>query len=534
MKKQTKNILLISLGILILIGVIFLIFYATGVFQTVFFGFNEFTCSFISNEKLGCSTPGASMQGDPYAKEGYLEFKIYNVYNLYFKQFEGFKKILIANDNSFKEFFDINNAVCYFRDGNYRVLAGDNYNDRWINEIESSLRYWQSSWDDGCYGVSGGRYELHPNVIISKKFPNQLLIVKGNIKSQQYSEQNPIYTPFTTYGFCDLVTGNCKLYEPVLNDWNYQRYAEIISIEIPLKIGGYVESEVNCPEENIEKCEGNTLFKCVNYQFISQGNVEGKCGYESKKTYYRFLNNQCFQIELYEKEKTAKDYTTSSECQSRIIIKNIYYRFSNNQCSEIELLESEKTANDYLTILECSSKIVSPQKNIYYRFENNECSEISLYPDEITNNDYLSMELCSKNIIIVVGKVIYYRLKDNVCTQVQLYPEELTNSDYETIDECNSKIEIKYNLVNNKCESSLDGQYTLFECQGKIIVGDTGYIVENKVCKYTESNPKFNTLSECRESLKIIPKPNYTTYLVIGIIVLIIAGAVIILIIKKK
>lgn len=312
-----KDNLILIIGLIILA----LLFYkfSGASFFSVFFGLNEFNCGFDSDNKLMCSASGSSMQGSPLESSGIVTFKINNPYNLYFKQFSYFRKYLIQ-DSNWNAFFSANPNVCYQSGGMYRLFAGEqNRLEYWRSTLNlPSMGYWQSSWDDGCFGVDGGRYSLNLDDIINKKFPNQLLIVKGKIRSAQYTEQNPVYIDYTTYGFCNLVTGDCKLFEPVLNDWNKERYASIDYAEIKLKLGGYIESEISCAVDNSEKCESTLLYVCSNYNWINRGNIEGKCGYESKKIYYRLENNVCNQIEIYPSEKTDNDYSNLSDCNSQI------------------------------------------------------------------------------------------------------------------------------------------------------------------------------------------------------------------------
>lgn len=83
-----------------------------------------------------------------------------------------------------------------------------------------------------------------------------------------------------------------------------------------------VGSQIIC-NNGSDKCEGLTYFTCSNNAWISQGTINGRCGYnstinETAQTYYRLSNNNCSAIVIYSAQKTANDYLTLSECQSNI------------------------------------------------------------------------------------------------------------------------------------------------------------------------------------------------------------------------
>lgn len=133
-------------------------------------------------------------------------------------------------------------------------------------------------------------------------------------------------------------------------------------------------------------------------------------------------------------------------------------------------------------------------------------TDIYLNAESISINGIFNIPIYNTMEILEV-----FRLDNNICTKLTISEEEKLSNDYLIESECESKItalyNYGYNLVNNKCESvNSNPQYKILsECQDKIIIGVTGYIVQDEICKYVESNPNFNTLSECQESLTEIP-----------------------------
>lgn len=144
----------------------------------------------------------------------------------------------------------------------------------------------------------------------------------------------------------------------------------IISIELGSAIGyrgrssaqAFVSFEEFAPEciNGDIKCEAKNFFKCENEVFVNYGEVRGRCGVgdigtndticipdnscqsntcigntclnncneilagkktclPNKITVFRFINNNCIELQLYEEDLTENDYLSASDCQQNIM-----------------------------------------------------------------------------------------------------------------------------------------------------------------------------------------------------------------------
>lgn len=83
------------------------------------------------------------------------------------------------------------------------------------------------------------------------------------------------------------------------------------------------------------KCEGLTSFNCSNNAWVSNGLVNGRCGYtpvnntnqtnQTAQTYYRLSNNTCSEITIYPAQKTSNDYLTLAQCQAKITTQESFW-----------------------------------------------------------------------------------------------------------------------------------------------------------------------------------------------------------------
>lgn len=154
----------------------------------------------------------------------------------------------------------------------------------------------------------------------------------------------------------------------------------------------------------VQDYESNSCssFKCISsdeekiVDFCDFGCELGSCIQRNLVDYYRLSNNQCNLIQIYESDKTFNDYSSLSECQSKIQEQDILvYRLDDN-CNSAYIKVSQRTANDYDSRAECMSQV--NQKVKYYRLEDNKCSEIIIYPSDKTSEDYNTLVECKNKI----------------------------------------------------------------------------------------------------------------------------------------
>ncbi len=83
-----------------------------------------------------------------------------------------------------------------------------------------------------------------------------------------------------------------------------------------------------------DKCDGSIYFICQDENFVSQGEIPGKCGVAEeqwKETFYRFSENVCSAVSIYPDDKTVNDYLTLEECQENveIVTEEVYQEDAN-------------------------------------------------------------------------------------------------------------------------------------------------------------------------------------------------------------
>jgi len=110
-------------------------------------------------------------------------------------------------------------------------------------------------------------------------------------------------------------------------------------------------------------------------------------------------------------------------------VQQTYYRFLDNKCFSVLIFDSEKTSNDYETLIECKENIIESKK-IFYIQEGSECVLVELYETELKGNEFLSLQLCENS------KKTFYRLEDSKCFKINLFESEKTNKDFLTFNEC--------------------------------------------------------------------------------------------------
>lgn len=157
--------------------------------------------------------------------------------------------------------------------------------------------------------------------------------------------------------------------------------------------------------------------------------------------YFRFLDNQCSEVQLFTYKRTPSDYNTLMECQYQImldkwvlldnqctfqkvrftelssntldtqedclnLIEIEYYRIENHVCESIFKVESNKTSIDYSTIGECEDNLIKEQ--VFYRFHDNKCIDIFIFPYNSLDTDYLDMGECEENIVRWYQSIIFF------------------------------------------------------------------------------------------------------------------------------
>lgn len=157
--------------------------------------------------------------------------------------------------------------------------------------------------------------------LVKDNLGDQLIVIEGtyeDLTDHTFTRNGQ----FKTYGFCHL--NSCWIKEPDLEysqDAGFtERKLTITNVKIYSRPEGYTENDNVCIEDEIEICEGEVLYRCVGIELINSGKVEGKCGYESERTYYRFKDNSCSEVSILPSQKTENDYDNLGECLTKVKI----------------------------------------------------------------------------------------------------------------------------------------------------------------------------------------------------------------------
>lgn len=296
MKKSTRNILLILLGIILLIGIIILIIFAVGILQQTFP--NQITY-------IGLK-PNFPFDGNNI--NIHLEYtSAPDNWNL------GWEDFTISWSDAITT--DINGRTCTEL-GLYRDYAGE--------------------WGGGC----GLNPILNDNNAIYKS-----ATLDGQKIENVYLGRDGV----TVGGFPTATAG--KLIVDV-------------KVEVKCKIGS-------------EKCSGTHYLVCeeitqtfpswfkqdpwdaIVNRYIDKGEVIGKCDVFKEIEVYRFENNKCTKLTIKETEKLSNDYTTKSECESKIIIEPEPC-IENWNCGEFSSCLNNRQTRDCNDLNKCGTTISKP------------------------------------------------------------------------------------------------------------------------------------------------------------------------------
>jgi len=208
---------------------------------------------------------------------------------------------------------------------------------------------------------------------------NSFMVFKGYYTDNECNRQE-----VETYGMCNG-GGTCWLVDPIPDVGNsYDKWcgSNLIGTNnlIPnpngwklyFKEGGYTEEDsclefnLGCPEVTISRLE----------------------------------DNQCNEYTILDKDRLDSDFLTLAQCQLNIETEIQIYRLEDNQCTYQTIFESERTQNDFDTQLECEEGIVKDPVSItVYSLMDNLCTQQIILDNEKTDLDFDTKEDCELNII---------------------------------------------------------------------------------------------------------------------------------------
>lgn len=141
----------------------------------------------------------------------------------------------------------------------------------------------------GTYNILA-RNTFYANGVLTGVQDPQLIVITG----EAYEYSNGVRTPYTAYGFCNLISNTANGNDAcTLVSTPSQFYATIDTINIYLSPQGFNQDNT-CVTSTQEKCNGENYLLCsVNtHQFLDLGKIEGKCGYSVTGNQNNQSNNQ--------------------------------------------------------------------------------------------------------------------------------------------------------------------------------------------------------------------------------------------------
>lgn len=300
MKKSTKrNIIVFSILIVALIGYL----YFAGYLQQVFpFDTAKLECSWAGENIMGCGIGGWNSGYEGYSFiNGYASIKDGNMI--------GVLKYLDPVSNSFLT----NNPECYRSGMTYYFNDNSNGQDFMNTPLEPghviytadgvemspgrgscSSRYYTVSMQYSMGKIFNGyQYAL---VSITLNNANDGLVGTYNISGKYNFSTNSVVLPFFQEYY--NLPGTLHSSDVIIN-----------SFKIYHKIPGYSDAEIEAMDR------ANNVLNSVTIVPLNQ-------------TFFRFDNNLCTQIIISPLDKTANDYSTLTECNSKIV--NIVINNTNN------------------------------------------------------------------------------------------------------------------------------------------------------------------------------------------------------------
>lgn len=149
---------------------------------------------------------------------------------------------------------------------------------------------------------------------------------------------------------------------------NFQRLLEKLPIFEEVECQRYVFGSSGWRFEDVKTCQVGLSSEFTQGFSPPDGNgytLSGQFEIDLRTliTIFRFLNNECNELEITEETRLPNDYDTLSECEERIYIppnEIIVYRFEENSCKVLTIIEENKLPNDFDTLEECEEKIEIP------------------------------------------------------------------------------------------------------------------------------------------------------------------------------
>ena len=120
---------------------------------------------------------------------------------------------------------------------------------------------------------------------------------------------------------------------------------------------------INYIENNTAKLK-ITVNKKSNCQFFSEDDFEIEL-FDVKtelETYYRFLNNECNEVQIFTYQKTVNDYEKLIDCQENILLDK--WVLTEGVCSLEKVKFTEIDSNMFDTLAECQASIKPPTPSI--------------------------------------------------------------------------------------------------------------------------------------------------------------------------